>query len=188
MDLHLILGVASGSVGVISIIPYVVDIFYGTTRPNVVTAAVWTLIQGIVVVAQWSAGASWSIILPAALCFNTFLVLMICLAGYGYKRYGKSDIICFSLAILSIILWQVTSDPIIGLAFAIIADAFGTWPTLVKTWREPLSESVLAWVLSAIASALAVASTAIFNFANLSYPIYFVIVDLTVIILALRRF
>ncbi|MBI2474271.1 MAG: hypothetical protein HYV68_01080 [Candidatus Taylorbacteria bacterium] len=187
-DWHLILGIISGVIGAASIVPYVYDILYGTTRPNIVTSSVWTLLQGIVVAAQWSAGASWSIILPAVLCFNTAFVTVLCLRGYGYKNYGLIDKLCFVLALLAIVLWQITANPLVGLLLAIVADLLATVPTIVKTYKEPRSESLPAWLMSIVASVLALISTTRLDVANVAYPIYFIGVDITITFLALRRY
>jgi hypothetical protein len=177
MDWHLIIGILAGVIQVASIIPYVKSMLHGTTRPSVVTNILWTIIQIIVFAAQLSAGASWSIIIIIALIFNSSLVTVLCFKGYGYKKYGPIDIICFLLAILAIVLWQLTNDPTIAIILSIIADFIATLPTLIKTYRDPHSESVFPWALTLVGSALGALSSTKIDFANLAFPVYMLFVD-----------
>jgi hypothetical protein len=184
---HLILGIIAGVIGVASVIPYIRDMLYGTTRPNIVTSLVWTLIQILVVSIQFSEGASYSIILPIAQTVSTILVAVLCLKGYGYKEYGWTDKICFGFAIISIILWQGADQPMISLTLLIFADLFGTIPTITKTYKYPQSESRLAWQLAFLASLLSILSTNIFDYNNLAYPVYFLLIDLIILFLIVRK-
>ena len=100
--------------------------------------------------------------------------------GYGYKEYGLVDKICFVLAILAIILWQITREPLVALALSIVADAIATWPTIVKTYRYPKTEAPFPWLMTLTASILSALSSTKFNFANLAFPLYMIIIDLTI--------
>ena len=60
MNWHELVGIASGVLAFLTVVPYVWDILGRITKPNVVTYLVWTLLQSIAIVAQLEAGASWS--------------------------------------------------------------------------------------------------------------------------------
>jgi hypothetical protein len=175
-DWHVIVGFTAGAVQIYSIVPYVKDILKGTTRPNIVSWSLWTLLQVIGIVAQISAGASWSLIFIIAMTFNTSLVVVLCLKGYGYKKYGLVDWICLSFAILAVVLWLATNNPIYALVFAIAADLMASIPTVVKTLKEPKSEIPIAWFLVTLAAFLGIISTTKLDIANLIYPAYFFII------------
>ncbi len=172
MDWHGGLGIVAGLLQVSSIIPYAKDILKGSTRPNVVSFVIWTLIEVVAMVAQFSAGASWSVILLIATTFNTSLVVVLCFMGYGYKKYGLLDKFCFVLAIAAIILWQVTRQPLVAIVLAVLADILASVPTIVKTYHDPHSEMVLPWFMIVVAAVLGIISTTKLNAANLVYPIY----------------
>ena len=86
IDWHAVLGVLAGCIEVYSIVPYIRDMLHGETGPNIVSWTLWTLIQMIIVAAQFTAGASLSIAVPVIMTVNTLLVLSLCLFGYGYKN------------------------------------------------------------------------------------------------------
>jgi hypothetical protein len=173
MEWHAIIGFISGILQVIAIVPYIKDTLKGTTRPNVVSQSLWTVLQIITVAAQFAAGASWSVIFLIAMTLNTCAVVFLCFRGYGYKKYGWFDYFCLVAAIASIVVWQVTQNPIWALIIAVTANLFATLPTVVKAYKEPKTENAKAWTIMLIASALGLASSTIWNVQNILFPIYF---------------
>lgn len=132
----------------------------------------WGLLGVIAIAAQISAGASWSIILLITITCNSLLIAFLALWGYGYKKYTLLDWTCLALAILAITLWQITSQPVIAIAFSTLGDFFAALPTIVKSYKDPGSELALGWCLVMTASLLSILSTRIWNAANLISPVY----------------
>ncbi len=180
MDLRFVLGVLGGIITAFSVIPYVRDIMKKTTRPNSVSWSIWVLLLTISIFAQWSAGASWSIILLIGDLIGTSTIAALSFAGYGYGKYGRLEWTCLGLAILAIISWQITSQPIWAIVFAIIADALAAFPTLVKAFRDPRSEHPTMWLLISLGALLGIASTTIVNAANLLFPFYLFVINSTI--------
>ena len=173
LDWHAFVGVASGVLSVASLIPYVRDILKGgDTKPNAVSFFLWTVLEVIVLMAQIRAGASWSILILIGMTFNTTLVTILALAGYGHKEYGILELICAMLGLLAIVCWQLSGQPLLAILLCILADSFAAIPTLVKTYRNPQSEHVLSWSLITLSALCAIVASNIFNIANLAYPIY----------------
>jgi hypothetical protein len=172
MNIHLILGIISGILAALAIIPYIKDILHGSTRPNIVSWALWVLLLGISILAQWSAGASWSLIFLIGDFIGTSAVLILCLTGYGYSKYTWVEWTCLALAVIAIIAWQLAHQPVLAILFAIIADLMASVPTVVKAYRDPWSEDPSVWIIICIASLLGIFSTTIFNAANLIFPAY----------------
>ncbi len=175
MNWHALVGITAGIIQVISIIPYIKSMVHGSTRPNIVSNCVWALLSVIALVAQFQAGASWSVIILIAITFNICLIVLLCLVGYGYKKYYTLDWVCLCLALVAIVLWQLTSNPLLAISIAVCANMLSTLPTIVKTYREPHTELPVAWLLLIIASGLSIASTTIWNPENLLYPTYFLL-------------
>jgi hypothetical protein len=184
---HPILATAAGLLAFSSIIPYTKDILHGTTRPNVVTYSLWALLNFITILAQASAGASWSIILLFGDLFAMSIVIVLCLLGHGYKKYGKIEWICTALFVAAIISWQTTNEPLLAIVFAVIADLIAAIPTVVKTYRDPKSEIAGPWFIVAVSAMLGIASTTIFDLPNLLFPFNILLINLIVGTLALRK-
>ncbi len=179
-DWHLLLGILSGLISCFAIIPYIIDIIHGTTRPNIVSFSFWALLLAISIIAQISSGSSWSVILLMGDFIGTSTVVVFCLIGYGYKKYGKTELICTILAILAIVSWQVTHQPVLAIVFAVIADLMAAIPTVVKSYRDPESEFPTMWFLISFGAILSILSTTIFNLPNLLFPIYLFLINGTI--------
>lgn len=179
-DWHLALGIFSGLLAMAAIIPYVRDILHGTTRPNVVSWSLWVLLLSIAALAQLSAGASWSLVLVVGDLIGTASVLVLCLIGYGYGKYSWLDGICFALALVAIVLWQITNQPLLAIGLAALADFLASVPTLVKSYKDPRSEEPTQFFIIAIAALLGVLSTSIFDPANLVFPAYLFCINIAI--------
>ena len=180
LNWHLILGIISGIIAMLAVIPYVKDILHGSTRPNIVSWFLWVLLLSISIFAQYSAGASWSLLFLIGDLVGTSIIFILCLAGYGYGKYGWIEVVCFSLAIIAIVSWQLTNQPILAIVFSIIADAMASVPTIVKAYRDPWSEDASQWLIIGVASILAILSTTIWNPANIIFPAYLLLVNGTI--------
>ena len=108
---------------------------------------------------------------------GTSTVVVLCLIGYGYTKYSWVEWTCLVFAILAIVSWQLTRQPLLGIIFAITADAMAAIPILVKAYRDPWSELPAAWLIVALAASSDILSTTIFNAANLLFPIYLFLVN-----------
>lgn len=187
LDWRFLLSSLGGVIAFVSIVPYIRDIIHGTTRPNIVSYILWCILLSISIVAQYSAGASWTILLVGADLAAALTVIGFCFVGYGYKRYGPIEVVCFVLAVIAIILWQMTNNPLLAIIFSLIADILAGVPTIVKTYRDPKSELPLGWFMVAFGALLSLISNTIFDLPNLLFPIWILIVNTLIGVLALRK-
>lgn len=174
-DWHIWVGIISGILQVVSIVPYVLSILRGTTRPNIVSYIIWTLVQCINIVSIITAGASWSIIQLVAVTFNTVLIIFLCLRGYGYKEYTRLDWFCLGIALVAAGILIFSSRPLLALSCGIFIEITATVPTLVKTYRHPETELALAWSMMFVASILSFISTTRLDFQNLVFPVIYAV-------------
>ena len=177
MDWHIILAVLSGILCFASVVPYVRDIVYGTTRPNITTWFLWLFIQVIAIAVQFHEGASWSIVMVIADAITIALVFFLSVVGYGYRLYTTFDMWCGILGVIAILSWQMTGNALYALAFAIIADICAALPTIKKAYLDPWSENPTGWASTMVAAILAIASTTRFDLANVLFPAYLVIIN-----------
>lgn len=186
MNVYPILGIAAGFIQIAAIVPYVKDIINGKTRPNIVSWSLWTLIQviGIWILLTAPDGYSWSLVLLGTTTFNTGLVVLLCLLGYGSRQFGKLELICLVLAFIAMGLWIASENAILTLTFDIFADFVAALPTLVKTWKDPFSEAALPWAMICLAAILGTLSSTIIDVENLALPIYLAFINGTIAIMA----
>lgn len=177
MDIHLVLAAISAFLALASCVPYVRDIFYGTTRPNAVTWFLWLFIQAIAIAAQISGGASWSIIMVIADGLAIVLVFILSITGYGYRSYDRFDIGCGVLGVIAIIAWQLTGTPLIAIILSVVADGFAALPTIRKAYADPWSEHPTGWAFTTVAAVVGIASTTQWDATNLIFPAYLAVVN-----------
>ena len=156
----------------------------GTTKPNAITFVLWTLCQAIALTAQLRSGASWSIVVVITATVNTGGIACLALAGYGYRRYGWLDAWCGVSSLVAIVLWQETGDPMLAIAFAIIADVFASAPTVKKVISEPETEHVGGWTLIVLSTAFAIISTTKWDLPNLVFPTYLLLMNFLILVFA----
>jgi hypothetical protein len=185
MDFYILMAALAAALTIVSVVPYVRDMVKGTTRPNIVTWGLWCLIQAIFAAAQFSAGASLSIVLPLFEVATVGLIVVLGLAGFGYKKYGPIDFVCLVLALGAIALWQVTNDPMLAMWMAVAADFIAAIPTLFKAYRDPKSETPLAYFLVVLSAIAAGFSTTIIDIPNLLWPAYIFAINTSTVTLIL---
>jgi len=106
---------------------------------------------------------------------------------YGMGGWAKSDIVCMGLAVIGIVVWQVTKNPVYGLYFGILADFMGMLPTILKTYRYPETEMWQFFGIDALAGTFNFLALSSFAPATFSYPLYLVFINGVIAILAIRK-
>jgi hypothetical protein len=67
------------------------------------------------------------------------------------------------------------------LILAILIDAIGGYLTVIKSYADPASETLITWVLSGTSGIFAAVSVGSLNAVLLAYPIYIVLINYTVV-------
>lgn len=118
----------------------------------------------------------------------TFHSLIMFLMGikYGIGGWAKEDILALIIAIIGIVIWQVTDDPVLGLYAAITADLIGMIPALIKTYKLPNTEYYLTYILDLAAILLTGLAVQNGGFNEYLYPAYLFAVNAVMLIFILR--
>lgn len=161
---------------------YLIATIKGKVKPNKVSFLMWSFAPLIAFAAQIKEGVSFY------LALITFIAgiepLSIFIASFFNKnakwKINGFDLFCGAMSILGLILWQVTKTVNIAIIFSIIADGMASLPTIIKSYKNP--ETEMAWtyfttVISAIITLFAVKE---YNFANIGFTIYLLIVCLVI--------
>ena len=163
-------------VDIVSIATYILSIHRHETRPHVFSWFVWGLIIGIGAVAQLRLGAGPSsyVLLFVSAC--ELLVAAVALFA-GEKNITRSDWAAFCGALLSIVLWQVTNNPVTALLCLIMIDCLSYWPTVRKSWTKPTEESAGSYLLGGLGYFLALLAIPTMDIANIFYPFFLMATD-----------
>jgi hypothetical protein len=104
----------------------------------------------------------------------------------GMGGWGRSDIVCLLIAMIGIILWQVTKNPVIALYFAIGADFTGMIPALIKTYKFPHTEIWSFFLLDVFAAGFSLFAIRTWTIEQYAYPIYIMLINLVMVLLIIK--
>jgi hypothetical protein len=176
MDFKIIFAGVSSIVGIACFIPYLRDIFRGTTKPHIYTWFIWATLQAIVAAAMWSSGAGVAIassVIGAVLCSFIFALSF----SYGTKNITRFDTICLFGALITLAAYLLFHDPLFSVIAATLTDIIGTLPTVRKAYKEPQTETASTHILSGVSGAFALAAIANFTLTTSLYLFAVTILD-----------
>jgi hypothetical protein len=174
-------------VNVIGASAYIRDTLRGETQPNRVTRLLWSFSTFIAAFAALQDGVGLAALPVFASGFVPFLIFLASFVNpKAYWELRPFDYICGVFSVLALILWYLTKDPNIAIVFAILSDGFALIPTLVKSWKYPESESVVAYSTGLFSAITSFAAMKAWNFSELAFPTYLVI-SCAVLVYAIER-
>lgn len=147
MAFKLFFGITSTVLSIFAFIPYLHDIFKGRTKPHTYSWFVWTILQTIGAFAQIKDGAgygAWMLTLGAVICFSLFILSF----KYGTKDISIFDKWCLFSALVAIVLYFFFHKALLSVILISIIDFVGFLPTYRKTFNDPSSELLSAWMLA----------------------------------------
>lgn len=166
-----ILIVLSSVLALIAPIVYARGILKGEVRPHRTTRFVLLVISALATATLFAAGdrvALWLALI--ALIQAIFIFALSIRRGMG--GWAPTDLLCLGVALVGIVLWQVTNDPLLGLFFAIGADFMGMIPAIIKTYRAPDTEIISFFLLDVFASSFTLAALSVWSVGATAYPLY----------------
>lgn len=153
-------------------IPYAIDIARGRAKPARSTRILFLILMTVILIVQGREFTSWVLALTVAEVMSQILLFGLSMK-HGVGGVARLDIICYAAFTVSLSAYLLTKDAVLSLTLLILTDLIGFLPTLVKTWRDPSSETwpyyFFGGVIAAAASVLASATTA---YVELAFPIY----------------
>ena len=184
MGLKAIFGILSAFFTFAGLVPYFLEIHKKEIYPHNLSWLGWAFITFVGAIAMISDGRSWSVVILFANSLSCILVV----AYSIYKKVGVwsttlYDYLFFGLGILGIILWQTFDIPLIAIICTVVADLSFGIPTIIKAYKNPKSETYLAWFSCSIAGLLSLFAVKSFAVSEFLYPLYLFIFDTVVFLI-----
>lgn len=148
-----LVGQIAGILALLSVIPYLVSIFQGKTKPSRAAYAIWLTIDVIITAGYVAAGARSTAWVFVAFTLTTIVIFLLSLK-YGMGGFNKFDLYCFAAAALIIVVWINTGNPLVALYMGLSAKMIGYLPVIKKSYLYPKTENTLSWAMAAVASLL----------------------------------
>jgi hypothetical protein len=178
------LSVLAGVLVIIAFVPYIRAILKGKTQPEKATWIIWASLDTITFAGMFAKHAANGQIVASVLGAWTIAFLALKYGTLGWTRLDKS---CFIGAILGIILWKATGNPLFGLITSLAVMFLGSIPTFVSAWNDPSKEDRTTWTIFWISCVAAMLAIPAITLADAAQPTtFFLIETVMVFILYLR--
>lgn len=179
-------GVIAGILPVVALVPYVISVLRGRTKPNRATWWIWTLVGILTIASYRSSGADQTIWLAVAYAFCPFVIGILSIR-YGQGGWDRTDQGCLLLTGISLVVWWILESALAALLLHIFIDFLGLIPTLKKVYFRPHTESRLAWTLAWSGCTINLFAIERWTFAIAFHPIYHFLSSLAMVVLLWRK-
>ncbi len=164
---------------------YVVRTAQGKAVPNPITWLCWFITPSIAAAAQWNAGVGLQALMTLTLALGPLAIFITSMIkGHNAAQFTRFNIACGLLALAGIVLWQLTSNPVLAILFCILADIFGGIPTVVKAYKDPKSEPILPYLMTTSALIITVLTIKSWTIEEAVFPIYIFCINALILTLA----
>jgi hypothetical protein len=183
-----IIGLFASVISVIGYVPYLRDILRKKTKPHVFSWLVWSFSAGIVFAAQIVKGAgsgAWMMGAGTAICF----LITILAAFQGEKRIVLLDWFAFGGAVLGLIAWVLTDNPLFAVILITVTDILAFIPTFRKAYYKPYEETLFTWIIASVKFIFVLIALDAYNATTLLFPVYLILSNssFTIMMLVRRR-
>ena len=142
-------------------------------RPVTSTWCLWLGIGILLFVTSYQAGADWETTLfPILMGVINPAIIFVLSISYGEYKWAKLDTVCVIVCITTVIVWQTTQSPVLGILGGVLADAIAATPQVIKSWKDPKDEPLFPWAMFAFASALNILAVKEWEIGHGLFPVY----------------
>jgi hypothetical protein len=176
-----LVGYISGVLSFLCYVPYIRDIFKGTTKPERASWFIWSVLSSIQFFAQISKGATNSLWLIGVQAVGVVVIFALSIR-YGKGGLMRRDIVALIAAAFGLLAWYLTQDATWALVITVVIDLIGGSLTVVKAYEDPGSETMSTWFLSSLAGIFATIAVGSLNWVLLLFPVYVIVINFAVVV------
>lgn len=168
-------GILSGVLSIFAYVPYIKDTLAGRTKPQRASWLIWSMLSTIALFSQFHEGAGPSLLFAGVQVTCTLVVFGLSSWVGTNNRLRHTDHLIFMVAGFGLVLWYFTNSAAYALAVTISISLLGGAATVLKTYRDPGSETCITWVVSFVASGCAMLAVGRIDPVLLAYPLYLLV-------------
>jgi hypothetical protein len=105
----------------------------------------------------------------------------------GSWHLSRFDLICGSLSVAGLALWQLTGQGDVAIAMSLVGDAFAAAPTIRKAIRAPETESYSTYLAAALNALITLLTVRRWTLAEVAWPIYILVLGALLVVLVRFR-
>ncbi len=167
---------------------YIRDVLRGTTKPNLVSWLIWFIAPTVAALVSLSKGAGLSVLPVLMAGFTPFIVILLAIKKRNaYWVLGLLDYICLLLSLIAIISFLYFKEGTLATICAILADGIAFFPTYIKSWKAPDTETVGPYFSGVFNSILPILTLSALSFNTVGFAIYLLFGNLIEIIIVFIR-
>jgi hypothetical protein len=140
----------STAIALYCVIPYVQTILNKKTQPHQFTWLVFLIMNGMVFISQYLAGARDSVWI-SLIFFVASCIIFVLSLKYGIRGTSKFDTFLFCFALFAIMVWLLSKNNSYAIWLTVVIDLCATAMMMLKIWKNPYTEEPLPWLLGAVA-------------------------------------
>lgn len=178
-------GLLAGIIIAVAALVYCRDIIAGRARPARSTRFMYMILMFIALAQQHSLGTRWALVLTGVEAIQCMGIAILSIT-HGQGGLTRIDQWCYTLLIIDGIFWVYTGNDIVAIHLTILADIIATAPTVVKTLKDPRSETSPYWLCGAVAAGLSIMSEHSFDYSTVVFPVYLLLINAIVWLITIR--
>ncbi|MDE1865965.1 MAG: hypothetical protein KGH94_04995 [Candidatus Micrarchaeota archaeon] len=167
---YIIIGLIATIIGLIGYVPYIWKTFSGKNKPHAFTWLIWSLLLTIGFLAAALKGGgpgTWAVGVPAALELLVFIIAIF----KGEKDIDRMDVATLMAALLGIVLWLLTTNPLWAVIIVASVDMIGYIPTIRKAYKKPREESITVYTFSSVSFLVSLFALRAITLTTFLYPL-----------------
>ena len=185
-EVNAIFSTIAGLVLLLSYVPYGNDIAKGNVQPARSARLMFVLLLLVAFLQQHSLGSGWILFITLGELVGSVAIFGLAIK-YGIGGLSRLDLACYMLLLLTLLIWGITDNALIALHATIATDFVAFVPTLVKTWRQPQSETALFFVVGAIAPLVGLVALHDYQYEIIAFPLYLALANAFEVVLICRH-
>ena len=182
-----IFGAVAVLLAIVQAVPYVRDIFRGKTKPHLYTYLIWSIVTALAFFGQLVSGGGPGAWTTGVMAVITIGVLGLCFK-YGTEDKTTLDKVFLIGALVAIVPWWLTKDPMYSVVLATGIDVLAFFPTIRKTYNDPTSETLISYVSNLFRHPISILALTTYSITTVIYPAaLFVVNGVLVAVMVFRR-
>ena len=186
LDVHFVfLGAAIGCLGQAA---YVRDTLRGVTQPNRVTFLLWAIAPLLAFAVELNQGVGLRSLMTLVIGVGPLAILAASFVNRSSVwRIGRLDYVCGLVSLLGTAGWLISRHGTVALVAAIAADGLAAVPTVVKSWKDPGSETAVLYVAGLANASITLLTIQDWTLAAVAFPAYILVVGSIQVVLVAGR-
>ncbi|MBT3921624.1 MAG: hypothetical protein HOF21_03520 [Nitrospina sp.] len=168
-------------------LPYIRSIVQGKTRPHVFSWVIWGTSTCIVFLAQLTdKGGAGAWVIGVSGIISIYVAILAYLKRSD-STITRIDWLFFILAMTSLPLWYLTSDPLWAVVLLTTVDVLGFGPTFRRAYIHPFEEQLMFYVIMAVRNLIVVLALENYSLTTVLFPATIAVVCLIFSLMVVSR-